>query len=529
MASPLRYLPRTLVLDVSQQMSGSNPWPSEEVLTMKLKQTSGAKKGIDLKAFVFFGVISMLVTGMIILSFGKNWHIPHRVGFIFILSSAVNVIVFTELIRLVGRQQRKLGASEDRYRALFEHASDGIGVLTATDYRLVEINHRFSEILGYEPEEMVGLDIRELLRGSLADQSQSPYLNLLLATDPPAISEPVEHEIKNIRTCPIRGVLRELIKRPSPFVSTSEIPSSATEMTIQTSRGVRLTVSVSFSKLSTDRESLIIMILRDLSESKRLEAEKEEMQRQLFESSKLASIGELSAGVAHEINNPLNCIINFAQLLKDETPDRTEIERRSIDGIIEEGGRINRIVRDLLTFARRDSHELARVRIEETISTSASLFGHQLEKDGITVEIDVDESLPAVQADGSRLRQVVVNMISNAHHALKSARHDAKLFRITARAVTKSEGKPVVRLEFFDNGTGISQEHLDKIFDPFFTTRRASGGTGLGLSLSFGIIRDYGGTITVESVEGSHTRFTIELPTVESVEAEYAESLAGGR
>jgi signal transduction histidine kinase len=107
-------------------------------------------------------------------------------------------------------------------------------------------------------------------------------------------------------------------------------------------------------------------------------------------------------------------------------------------------------------------------------------------------------------------------------------RHDAKLFRITARAIER-EGGQVVRLEFFDNGAGISPENIDKIFDPFFTTRRASGGTGLGLSLSFGIIRDYGGTITVESEEGRYTCFTVELPTVESLETEYAESLAGGR
>ena len=497
---------------------------------MKSTQTSSAQKGINLKPFVFFGVITVLVIGMIVLAFGKSWHIPHRMGFIFILSAAVNVIVITELIRLVGRQQRKLGASEDRYRALFEHASDGIGVMTATDYRLVEINHRFSEILGYEPEELVGRDIRELLKGTLADPSQPLPLNLSLEAEPQQErAEPVKHELKNARNCPIKGIIRELIKRPSPFVVTSETPSGESEMTIQTAQGARVPVSVAFNKLSTEKESLIILILRDLSESKRLEAEKQEMQRQLFQSSKLASIGELSAGVAHEINNPLNCIINFAQLLKDEPHVRSETERRSIDGIIEEGERINRIVRDLLTFARRDSHEQARVHIEETISTSASLFGHQLEKDGIMVQIDIGEDLPPVQADGSRLRQVVVNMISNAHHALKMSAHDEKLFRITARAVPGSDGARVVRLEFFDNGMGISREHLDKIFDPFFTTRRASGGTGLGLSLSFGIIRDYGGMITVESEEGSYTCFTVELPTVESLETEYAESLAGGR
>jgi PAS domain-containing protein len=176
---------------------------------MKSTQTSGTKKGTNLKPLVFFGVISVLVLGMIILAFGKNWQIPHRVGFIFILSSAVNIIVVTELIRLVGRQQRKLGASEDRYRALFEHASDGIGVMTASDYRLIEINHRFGEILGYKPEELVGRDIRELLRGTLANSRQP--LPLGLSLEPQATASPASHELKNVRTCPIKAIIRELV------------------------------------------------------------------------------------------------------------------------------------------------------------------------------------------------------------------------------------------------------------------------------------------------------------------------------
>ncbi|MGB7925658.1 MAG: ATP-binding protein [Pyrinomonadaceae bacterium] len=489
---------------------------------------SDVRRGADLKLFVFFGVIAVLVIGMIILAFGKNWGIPHRMGFIFLLSTAVNLIEVTELIRLVRRQQLKLGASEDRYRALFEHASDGIGVVTASDFRLIEINHKFSVILGYEPEELLGRDIRDLLRGALADGRQSLPLDSLFGPEPQSILHPAKHDLKKINRCPFRRVIKELAERPSSFVVSSEIPTGSSEMTINTSTGTPLPVSLSFTRLLTDRESLIILSFRDLSESRRLEAEKQEMQRQLFQTSKLASIGELSAGVAHEINNPLNCIINFAQLLKDEPGALSETERRSIDGIIEEGGRITKIVRDLLAFARRDSHELTRVPIEETIETSASLFGHQLAKDGITVEIDVDENLPAVRADGSRLRQVIVNMMSNAHHALRMSARESKLLRITARAVMR-EGRQVVRVEFFDTGMGIRQENIDKIFDPFFTTRRDSGGTGLGLSLSFGIVRDYGGTITVESEEGGYTRFTVELPAVEAPESEYAESFAGGR
>lgn len=265
---------------------------------------------------------------------------------------------------------------------------------------------------------------------------------------------------------------------------------------------------------------VVTMLLRLVHQQQR---QREEMQRQLYQSSKLASIGELSAGVAHEINNPLNGVINFAQLLKDEPRPRSAFEQQMIDGIISEGERIAQIVRGLLTFARADSQDLRQVHFADSIKTSIALFGHQFEKDGITVKIELEPDLPAVRADGSRLRQVVVNMISNAHHALKAKpvdSHERKLFKITAcRAGKRGE---IVRVEFYDNGVGIKREDLGKVFDPFFTTRREMGGTGLGLSVSFGIIRDFGGKISVESEEGKFTRFIIELAAVEASKAQYA-------
>ena len=261
---------------------------------------------------------------------------------------------------------------------------------------------------------------------------------------------------------------------------------------------------------------VVTMLLRLVH---REERRREEMQRQLYQSSKLASIGELSAGVAHEINNPLNGVINFAQLLKDEERPRSEFEQQMIDGIIDESERIAQIVRGLLTFARADAPELRAVHFGDAIKTSIALFGRQFEKDGIKVEIDLEPDLPFVRADSSRLRQVVVNMISNAHHALKAKPADSaeqKVFRISARRAGE-----VVRVEFYDNGVGIRAEDLNKVFDPFFTTRRETGGTGLGLSISFGIVRDFGGSIKVESEQGKFTRFVIELAAVNSLEAEY--------
>lgn len=392
----------------------------------------------------------------------RRWRIAQRIEHFFI-SITVDVVVVTLLLRMVDSQQRHLRESQGRYAALFEHANDGISIVAVPEGRLIEVNPKFGRMLGCDPTSLVGRRVDELMRpeGALSDM--------------------------------LAGA------------------SGQKEVAMLSSRGDAIPASVSFNSLPSRQGNLAMMIMRDLSERKRIEAEKEEIQRQLFQSSKLASIGELSAGVAHEINNPINCIINLAQLLKDEGAARTQSELQIINGIIDEGERIARIVRDLLTFARQDEHQLGRVDVAETIRNSLSLFGRQLEKEGIRVEVEVEQGLPPVMADGLRLRQVIVNMISNARHALAAKRSEHKLFRISARAAERDD-KRLVLIEFFDNGVGIPPENLDKVFDPFFTTRRDMGGTGLGLSLSFGIIRSYGGAITVESRHGEYTRFVARLP-----------------
>jgi len=473
---------------------------------MKLLDELETKKFNSLKVVLFFAVLTMLVTAVVIILWEKfillpfnawlAWFYPTDEGALYLLSqriehffisTTVDVLIVTLLLRIVSRQQRRLVASEKRYRALFEHASDGVGVLKADDHRLVDVNNKFCEILGCQPKGLIGRKIQDIVRAD-GENSRAGLFDDLL-----------------------RGAAKDGV-----------------EMVLRTTAGGPVSAAVSTNEIRTDGERLIILIIRDLSERRRLEMEKEEIQRQLFQSSKLASIGELSAGVAHEINNPLNGIINFAQLLKDDEVARTEEQRRMIDGIIGEGERIARIVRDLLTFARKDPHELTRVHLADSVRAAMSLFGHQFVKDGIEVEVDVGAGLPPVPADGSRLRQVVINMISNAHHALRAKGAGPKVLRVTARAVERPGGARV-RLEFFDNGVGIRREDIEKVFDPFFTTKRAAGGTGLGLSLSFGIVREYGGTITVESEEGSYTLFAVELPAAGSREAKHerAKSVAG--
>ncbi len=425
-----------------------------------------------------------------------RWRMAQRIEHFFI-SIVVDTVVVFLLLRVVDRQQRKLQESEERYRAIFEHAHDGVGVVATADHRLVDANKMFAELLGVPSQALIGRNIGDLLKQE--DGSSPDWLEEVLVQSETDSREPSAERWSGEREVKIR------------------IPS-----------GKSLVVSASCTILSAGKQRLCILILRDLTEFKQHERERQELQRQLFQTSKLASIGELSAGVAHEINNPLNAIVNFAQLLKDDRVARTESEAMMIQGIIDEGDRIARIVRDLLTFARTDPPQPTRVDIGQCVEKSISLFGHQLAKDGITVEVNAPAGIFPVLADASRLRQVVVNMISNAYHALRAKPDHPKTFLLSISNGERG-GLPVVRIEFYDNGIGIKQENIEKVFDPFFTTRRDSGGTGLGLSLSFGIIQNYGGTIKVESREGSYTKFTVELPADTGAGTDYAKSVSGGR
>ncbi|MGA9773516.1 MAG: ATP-binding protein [Blastocatellia bacterium] len=441
----------------------------------------------------FYGLVESLWPNNVPLQDQIEQSVEH-----FFISAVVDIVVVTLLLRLVNHQQRELHDSEERYRALFEHASDGIGVVTASDHVLVDINKKFSTVLGYDHQYLIGKHICELFEKNSQGMNRDIFSKKILCD----ISAPVDLDAHTW----FRG----------------------TEITIETASGNPLVVSVSCSAVLTGNEKLFMLIIRDMTEHILLEREKQEMQRQLFQTSKLASIGELSAGVAHEINNPLNAVVNFAQLLKDDGVARNQTEQQMLDGIIEEGHRIAKIVRDLLTFARQDPHMPVQVTIAEVVKNSVSLFGHQLEKDEIEVEVDISQDTFPVRADASRLRQVFVNIISNAHHALQAGTADKRLLRITGRNVERG-GKQSVSIVFYDNGTGIRREHIDKVFDPFFTTRRDSGGTGLGLSLSFGIIHDYGGNITVESDGTGFTRFVVELPASTKRSDEYGEDFVGGR
>ncbi len=232
-----------------------------------------------------------------------------------------------------------------------------------------------------------------------------------------------------------------------------------------------------------------------------------------MKATQLASIGELAAGVAHEINNPINGIINFAQILTDRSGDdpvRKEIAER----IIREGDRIAGIVSSLLAFGRERKFEKTSVRLGDALAEILPLSSAQLHKDGIQLVIEGMDEVPEITASPQQLQQVFLNLISNARYALNQKFHRAdegKRLEIRAQAVVLN-GVEYARIVFRDTGAGISPADMARLTTPFFTTKPQGQGTGLGLSISRAIIEDHGGVLSLQSDEGHYTEVVIDLP-----------------
>ena len=218
---------------------------------------------------------------------------------------------------------------------------------------------------------------------------------------------------------------------------------------------------------------------------------------------KLASIGRLAAGVAHEINNPLTGVLTFACLLRDK-PKMDEEDKQDLDLIIHETTRAAEIVRGLLDFARERPFVQEPLDVNEVVRRTVRLIRNQKLFDHIVIEELLEEDLPHMEGDMNQLQQVFLNLSLNACEAMPNGG------KITIRSMAKGDQ---LFVSLTDTGCGIKNEHFDQVFEPFFTTKPVGKGTGLGLSVSYGIIRKHGGTIEVESEEGRVATFTVVLPS----------------
>jgi len=244
-----------------------------------------------------------------------------------------------------------------------------------------------------------------------------------------------------------------------------------------------------------------------------MERKLEETHLQLASSEKLASLGKLAAGVAHEINNPLGGILIYASLLIEDLP-ADDPRRHDLTRIVQEAGRCKEIVKSLLEFARQSEPMMESVDINRAITDGLFFLENQALFHNTQIVKNLDPALPFARGNGSQLKQVFMNILVNAAEAI----HGSGTLTITT---SFSAERKSITIEFADTGEGIPEENLSRIFDPFFTTKDVGKGTGLGLSTAYGIIEGHGSKIDVKSKIDEGTIFTIELdcyPEIQSVE-----------
>jgi len=249
----------------------------------------------------------------------------------------------------------------------------------------------------------------------------------------------------------------------------------------------------------------VVLNARDITESRKLE-------EHLMQSQKIESIGTLAGGVAHEINNPINGIMNYAQLILDGMEPKNPSAEYARE-ILHETRRIAGIVRNLLTFARHEKQSHSPARLSDIVSSVLSLIQTVMRHDQIILEVDIPDDLPGIKCRTQQIQQVLMNLLTNARDALNGrypGYSPEKKLRVSASVIQKN-GRNFIRTTVEDRGTGIAPEIRDRIFDPFFTTKPKETGTGLGLSISYGIIRDHGGELSMESDPGCRTRFYMDL------------------
>ena len=291
--------------------------------------------------------------------------------------------------------------------------------------------------------------------------------------------------------------------REAPREDLAASGSWSGELLLQRKNGSEFPAWLSINNIVNDEGEITASVIstRDLSEERRVA-------EQLRQSEKLVALGELVAGVAHEVNNPLTGISAFAQLLQEEklTPDQLEAAQM----IKREADRAVAVIRDLLTFARKTGPRSVPIDMNTLIEQTMRLRTYGLRTAGIEMKQELAPSLPRVRGDDRQLQQVLLNLVVNAEHALANCPR-----RIITLRTSASVGRVIV--EVSDTGQGMSVEVQKRIFEPFFTTKPEGAGTGLGLSVSFGIVQTHGGTLTVHSAPGAGATFRLTLPVDESV------------
>lgn len=363
------------------------------------------------------------------------------------------------------RMEKELKEANDFLINLIESSVDGI-IVTDMKGDILIFNKGAENILGYKAEEVVGkMKIRSIY--------------------PPGVAKEVMEKLRS----PDYGGMGKLTSFP---------------IVHRRKDGELIEGDLSASLIYDENgmEIASVGIFKDLRERLKIERELREMQQALLQSEKLAAMGRLTSQIAHELNNPIYGIMNTLELLKTEIPPESK-RRRILELSLSEIQRLAEMLRNMLSFSKPEEEKRRPVKINELVEGILLVMEKQMRESNIKVETYFDETLPEVMASTNQMRQVVLNLLKNAKEAMPKG---------GVLTVRTSREDHKLRVAIQDTGVGIPEEIRDKIFDAFFTTKQKVKGVGLGLSVCYGIIKDHGGEIKVESEVDKGTTFTIHLP-----------------
>jgi len=366
-----------------------------------------------------------------------------------------------------------LSESENRFRLLVESAPEAIFIETSR--RIAYVNRYAVSLFGAESEEQI---------------INTPVLNRIHQDYHKTIEERIE--------------TLSLKKEAVPTKEEIFLKMDGTPVPVEVSA-----VPIHYNGIDG-----ALVFARDITERKSLEHKKDAIEAQLRQQQKLEAIGTLAGGVAHEINNPINGIMNYAQLILDDTQDKESGQAEYAKEIIYETERVALIVKNLLQFSRQEKQSHSYASIYDIINQTISLIRTVVKGDQITLEVELDENLPDIKCRSQQIQQVLMNLLTNARDASneKYKEYD-KDKRICVRCSQYlDEQRRWLKITVEDFGNGIPTELQDRIFEPFFSTKPKEIGTGLGLAISFGIVKEHHGKISIDTKEGIYTKFILDLP-----------------